>query len=227
MNNTKRVKMIPKIIHYCWFGKKPIPDDRKKCIESWKIFLPDFEIKEWNEDNWDVYKNLYSTQAYGLNKFEFVSDVCRFDVINQYGGIYFDTDVELIKDPTPIIEEGPFVACENEDDPHIATGLGFASESNSNVIKDIIDYYNNISLFTKDGLIDMSSCVIKQTDQFKEWGFIPDNTRIQKIRGFNVYPTEYFCPCNPDKDTLNITNNTYSIHHYHRSWKNGVITLYK
>lgn len=218
--------MIPKIIHYCWFGKNPLPENTRKYIETWKKFLPDYEIKEWNDDNYDVNKTLYTTQAYQFDKYAFVSDYCRFDVLNQYGGIYFDTDVELIKDPTPIIEQGPFVACQCPECPEIATGLGMASYPDSDVLKDILKDYDNSSLTTELGALDLTTCVVRQTRMFKKWGFIPDNTKVQEIRGFKIYPTEYFCPKDPRGDKLTITENTYSIHHYDGSWKKSGITLF-
>ena len=219
--------MIPKIIHYCWFGKDPLPEDCKKYIETWKKFLPDYEIKEWNSSNYDVYKTLYTIQAYQFDKYAFVCDYCRFDVLNQYGGIYFDTDVELIKDPTPIIEQGPFVGCQCPESLEIETGQGMASYPDSDVLKDILKYYNNTSFVTKQGLVDLTVGPVRWTSLFKEWGFIPGINKIQEVRGFKIYPSEYFCPKDLKNNTLNITENTYSIHHFKGSWKKSGMTLYE
>ena len=106
--------MIPKVIHYCWFGRNPLPPLAVKCIESWKKFLPGYEIKEWNEDNFDVNIIPYIQEAYEARKYAFVSDYARFYILYHHGGIYFDTDVEVIKSIDDIIERGAFMGCENE-----------------------------------------------------------------------------------------------------------------
>ena len=109
--------MIPKVIHYCWFGRNPLPPFAVKCIESWKKFLPGYEIKEWNEDNFDVNIIPYTQEAYEARKYAFVSDYARFYILYHHGGIYFDTDVEVIKSIDDIIERGAFMGCENEAKP--------------------------------------------------------------------------------------------------------------
>ena len=106
--------MIPKIIHYCWFGRNPLPELAQKCIASWRKYLPDYEIKEWNEDNFDVNMIPYTAEAYKAKKYAFVSDYARFWILYKYGGLYFDTDVEVIKPMDDIIARGPFMGCENE-----------------------------------------------------------------------------------------------------------------
>ena len=103
---------IPKIIHYCWFGRSPLPELAKKCIASWRKYFPDYEIKEWNEDNFDVNSILYTSQAYQAKKYAFVSDYARFWILYMYGGLYFDTDVEVIRPMDDIIQRGPFMGCE-------------------------------------------------------------------------------------------------------------------
>lgn len=130
--------MIPKVIHYCWFGKKPKPKDVLNCIKSWKKYLPDYEIKEWNEDNYDVYKCQYMADAYKENKWAFVSDYCRLDVVYNYGGVYFDTDVEVIKSFNSLLKENLFCGFEIRDKKYMAKrhidlsenisfGLGFGA----------------------------------------------------------------------------------------------------
>lgn len=104
--------MIPKVIHYCWFGGNPLPDSAKKCISSWRKYLPDYEIKEWNERNFDVKSIPYTREAYRLKKFAFVSDYARMWILYHYGGIYFDTDVEVIKPFNDIIQRGNFMGFE-------------------------------------------------------------------------------------------------------------------
>ena len=108
--------MIPKIIHYCWFGRNPLPPLALECIASWRKFLPDYEIKEWNEDNFDVNSIPYTAEAYRQKKYAYVSDYARFCILYQYGGIYFDTDVEVIKPLNDIIAKGNFMGFEQDPD---------------------------------------------------------------------------------------------------------------
>ena len=141
--------MIPKVIHYCWFGKNPEPDDVKQCIASWHKYLPDYEIKRWDESNYDVHKNQYMSDAYKEKKWAFVSDYCRIDVIYQYGGIYLDTDVEVIKSFDPLLSEEMFCGFESRDplmfkkgaiiEQSVNFGLGFGSVSGHKVLKQILE----------------------------------------------------------------------------------------
>ena len=144
--------MIPKIIHYCWFGHNPLPPLAIKCIASWKKHFPDYEIKEWNEDNFNVNSIPYTYEAYSVGKYAFVSDYARFWILYQYGGIYFDTDVEVIKNMDDIINAGPFMGCENMFIPKnknsiadINPGLGFGAIPKMEIYKNILDYYSNVS----------------------------------------------------------------------------------
>ena len=142
--------MIPKIIHYCWFGRNPLPELALRCIESWKKFLPDYEIKEWNEDNFDVNIIPYTAQAYKAKKYAFVSDYARFWILYQYGGVYFDTDVEVIKPMEEFIKQGSFMGCENGADGgglRVAPGLGLGVESGSELYKEILDKYASFSFY--------------------------------------------------------------------------------
>ena len=102
--------MIPKIIHYCWFGRKPLPPLAVKCIESWKKYLPDYTIKEWNEDNFDINIVPYTREAYEVGKYAFVSDYARFYILYHHGGLYFDTDVEVIRPMDDLVGRGAFLA---------------------------------------------------------------------------------------------------------------------
>lgn len=113
--------MIPKVIHYCWFGRNPLPSLAVKCIESWKKYFPDYEIKEWNENNFNVNIITYTQEAYERKKYAFVSDYARFWILYHYGGLYFDTDVEVIKPMNDIIVKGPFMGCEKDVDKQEST----------------------------------------------------------------------------------------------------------
>ena len=208
--------MIPKIIHYCWFGRNPLPELATKCIESWKKFLPDYEIKEWNEDNYDVRKIPYISEAYDAKKYAFVSDYARLDILYQYGGIYFDTDVEVIKDMTPIIEKGAFAGVEGAG--NLNAGLGIGSPAGMEVFKEVLDSYQEDHFVKPDGSLNFKTIVTRVSDIFYGHGFKKEDT-IQEIKGITVYPTEYFCPKDYLTGKLNITDNTYSIHHYDASWQ--------
>ncbi len=147
--------MIPKVIHYCWFGGNPKPDIINKCIESWKKFCPDWEIKEWNETNFDINEVPYMKEAYDSKKWAFVSDVARLLVIYKYGGIYMDTDVELLSTLYSLTDYEAFFAFESE--RNINTGLGFGAVKHHKIIKAMLDYYNDRH-FTIDGKVDLTPC---------------------------------------------------------------------
>ena len=211
MNNTT----IPKIIHYCWFGGNPLPELAKKCIASWKKFLPDYEIKEWNEQNYDVRKITYTAQAYDAKKYAFVSDYARFDILYQYGGIYFDTDVEVIKPLDEILKRGAFAGVECA--VALAAGLGIASPAASTIYQEILDSYRESSFIKSDGSMDLTTVVTRVSDIFKKHGFT-DKNEIQEVAGVTVYTTEYFCPKDFETGELKITEHTRTIHWFDGSW---------
>lgn len=207
--------MIPKKIHYCWFGGNPLPELAMKCIKSWKKFFPDYEIIEWNENNYDVYKIPYISQAYKAKKYAFVSDFARFDILYEHGGLYFDTDVEVIKSMDKIIEQGAFAGVEFPG--KLNAGLGLASPAASPIYKEILDSYRKSTFITEDGQNDLTTVVTRVSDIFKKYGFTDEN-KIQKIADVTIYPVEFFCPKNYETGILSITENTCSIHHYDSSW---------
>ncbi len=210
---------IPKIIHCCWFGGNPLPELAQKCIASWKKFLPDYEIKEWNEENYDIRKIPYIAQAYDAKKYAFVSDYARFDILYQQGGLYFDTDVEVIKPLDEILKRGAFAGVERAGS--LAAGLGLASPAASPVYKEILDSYKNSSFIKDDGSMDLTTVVTRVSDIFKKHGFT-DKNEIQTVAGVTVYPTEYFCPKDYVSGKINITRNTHTIHWYDGSWLSPV-----
>ena len=238
---------IPRIIHYCWFGGNPLPDDAKKCIASWKKFFTDYEIKEWNESNYDLNYCPYVKEAYEAKKWAFVSDYARFDILYKYGGLYFDTDVEVIKSFDDILKNGAFMGQEagalSGVDPTsnkagsvdslesresavvanpglgiaVAPGLGIAVAPGLRLYKEILDYYNGIH-FLKDGVIDTTTVCTHVTEILKKYGYDEYKEAIQEVAGITVYPPEYFCPQNYETGELKITENTRSIHHYAATW---------
>lgn len=133
--------MIPKKIHYCWFGKNPLPNEVKKCIESWKLFCPDYEIIEWNEENYDVFKIDYMAEAYKAEKYAFVSDYARLDIIYNNGGIYLDTDVELIRPLDDLLHHSCYLGMELPG--RVATGLGFGAVKGNNFLYENMKYYEH------------------------------------------------------------------------------------
>ncbi|MEG2403179.1 MAG: glycosyltransferase [Muribaculaceae bacterium] len=214
--------MIPKIIHYCWFGGKPLPKSAIKCISSWKKYLPDYEIKEWNEINFDVNIIAYTAEAYNFKKYAFVSDYARFWILHQYGGIYFDVDVELIKPLSPILDKGSFLGIESLN--NVAPGLGFGCNPGLGFLKNMINLYSLLHFDEGGGIMNKKTIVEYTTDELIKHGLICSGD-IQYIEGFWIYPPEYFCPINYQSGKLKITKNTYSIHHYDASWHSPKDTI--
>ena len=212
--------MIPKVIHYCWFGHGNIPKLGKKCIASWRKFFPDYEIKEWNEHNFDVNIIPYTADAYAAKKYAFVSDYARFWILYHYGGIYFDTDVEVIRPMNVMIEHGPFMGAETSvsrgERLYVNPGIGISSESNHPFIKDCLDLYKGLEFKYKKGKWTKTICEyitelldkqgLKQTDD------------IQSLCGFTIYPWDYMCPISTKGFVMHKTENTVCIHHYAASW---------
>ena len=216
--------MIPKVIHYCWFGGNPLPDDAKKCIESWRKFFPEYEIKEWNERNFDVNCCDYVKEAYAAKKWAFVSDYARFWILYHEGGLYFDTDVEVIKDMSDIIAQGAFMGCEIDDkctadfSMGANPGLGMGANPGLSIYKEILDYYEKIH-FSCEG--NITETVVAHTSKIlKSHGWI-GNGKIEQIEGVTIYPPEYFSPMDYKTGKLDITPNTRSIHWYTASWQSS------
>ena len=211
--------MIPKIIHYCWVGGAPKPDSVLYCIESWKKYCPEYEIREWNENNYDFTRNNYMNQAYEAKKWGFVPDYARLDIIYQYGGIYLDTDVELIKNFDDLLNHNSFFGFEDTGDGEffVACGLGFGAEAHNDLIKLLRDYYDEIDFTNNDGSLNLMPAPRHNASIFKEYGVLMDN-QIQNIEGNVFYPSEYFCPKIFKTGKMTITKRTHSIHHFSASW---------
>lgn len=217
--------MIPKKIHYCWFGRNPLPESAKKCIASWKKYFPDYEIVEWNEDNYDVNKILYTQQAYVAKKYAFVSDYARFDILYHHGGVYFDTDVEVIKSFDDILANGAFMGCEIDGSDSLkdergiaaAPGLGIAAAPGLDLYKLILDFYATQCFLNEDGSINQETVVTKTTKVLCERG-MQNIKGIQRVGEVTIYPKEYFNPMNSNTGKMDITENTHSIHWYNMSW---------
>lgn len=209
--------MIPKKIHYCWFGGNPLPNEAKKCIESWRKYCPDFEIIEWNESNYDINCCEYVKQSYEAKKWAFVSDYARFDILYRYGGLYFDTDVEMIKPIDDILEKGSFMGIEDANGGVVNPGLGLAAIPNLDLYKEILEFYQCQYFYNTDGSFNQTTVVAYTTSILEKHGFKKKNV-IQFIEGIYIYPMEYFCPMNYYTGEINITVNSRTIHHYSCSW---------
>ena len=207
--------MIPKIIHYCWFGGKPLPPLAEKCLASWKKFLPEYEIIEWNENNFPLDDYIFAKQAIENRKFAFISDVCRLHAIKYHGGIYMDTDVEALKTLDDFLHHNAFSGFENDD--FVPTGL-MASEKNGAWATEMLAYYDNRPFIKSDGTLDTVSNTFIITQLMREKGFKMNNT-LQEIPGYVAfYPNEYFCPKSYKTGNIDLTANSYCIHHFAKSW---------
>lgn len=207
---------IPKIIHYCWLGRNPKPQSVLRCIESWKKFCPDYEIKEWNEDNLDLSYNLYTKQAYEARAWAFATDYIRLWIVYTYGGVYLDTDVQLIKSLDPLLKNKAFMGFENKE--YIASGLGFGAEAGSRAIHEQMKIYESIKFVNADGTFNRVPTPEYLTKVMKSFGLTNDTGKIQNVLDMTCYPKEYFAPKDFSSGRLRITKNTYSIHHYDSSW---------
>lgn len=212
--------MIPKKIHYCWFGGKELPKEAKECIESWKKYFPDYEIIEWNESTVELDSCEYVKQAYERKKWAFVSDYFRFQGLYEYGGIYFDTDVKVLQSMESVIKEGAYFAKETErDGGTVNSGLGMAVEPHNAIYKEMLDSYNKDKFINKDGSENLTTVCQRMTKLLIEHGYDirKEYTEIQCVDGIKIYPSEYFCPMGYDGIT-NVTPRTYTIHLYNASW---------
>lgn len=207
--------MIPKIIHYCWFGKGEKPESAQRCIDSWKRFCPNFEIREWNEDNCDYLAMPFTAEAYEKKKYAFVSDVMRLVVLEKYGGVYFDTDVELIKDISPLLGDEGFIGFEN--DMYVNSGQIIASVPHQPVIQAMIEEYKTLHFVQPDGSVTPIGCPKVNTAVMKRFG-LETNGKEQFVAGVRVYPADYFNPLDSVTGKLTKTANTYSIHWYSMTW---------
>lgn len=208
--------MIPKIVHYCWFGGQEKPDEVKQCIASWRKYLPGWEICEWNETNFDIDRYLYTKEAYALKKWAFVSDVARLQILYENGGIYLDVDVEFIK-PFPeeyLRYEG---ICGFEHTATIAPGLLFGIQKGHPFMKTLLDSYQNEEFrIPLDGIYKTINMRI--TEALEQRG-LKKNNQLQTVDGIRIFPSEYFCGYDTDIREPDITSNTICWHHYMGSWQ--------
>ena len=208
--------IIPKVIHYCWFGHNPIPDKYKVWMESWHKFCPDYEIKEWNESNYDITKNKYMMQAYENKKWGFVPDYARLDIIYTHGGIYLDTDVEIVASFDELLYQKGFAGFESEQ--FVALGLGFGAVKGLPIIKEMMDYYDNQEFVNEDGSLNLIASPRLQTGILMEHG-LQANGEYQIIDGMTIFPEKMFCGKSVLSRMIMLKPYTRSIHYFDASWQ--------
>lgn len=208
--------MVPKIIHYCWFGKNKMPHKLVRNINSWEKMNPSFKVIKWDESNFNIMEsNKFVKDAYLSENWAFVSDYVRLYAIYNYGGVYLDTDVKLIKSLDQVLLRFPNGFMGYEDEDYVASGLGFAAEEKNKIIGEMLQYYNTIS-FDQNNKDDIA-CPIINTKILRKHGLLGNNKK-QKINNITILPMEYLCPKNLEDGKVKITNNTISIHEYNASW---------
>ena len=203
--------MIPKKIHYCWFGRGPKPALAQKCIASWRRYMPDYEIIEWNEDNFDPGYNAYTKMCYEQRKFAFLTDYLRLLIVEEHGGIYFDTDVEALRSFDDLLDQPAFAGFESEN--FIASGLGFGAEPHNPAIAAMLQAYDPLL----DGQHGVIGCPKLNTEALLPLGLKLDGEK-QDLGTIRLYPVDYFNPMNSTTGVIRKTENTHSIHLYSMSW---------
>ena len=217
--------MIPKMIHYCWFGGNPLPKLAKKCIRSWKKHCKGYKIIRWDESNFDISAcPLYVRQAYEAKKWAFVTDYVRLKVVYDQGGTYLDTDVELLKSLDGLLDCHAYFGF--EDDKHIATGLGFGAEKGAPILREMMDDYAEIPFLLADGSFDQTACPVRNTQVLLRHGMV-QNGVYQAVEGIVLYPPEVFCPIDLVNGGLRKSKDTVAIHWFSGSWMSETIQAEK
>lgn len=217
--------MIPKVIHYCWFGGKPIPNELRKYMKSWKRLCPDYQIRKWDESNFDVDRHPFVKAAYAAEAWAFVSDYARLKVVYDHGGIYLDTDIELLKNTDFLLEHDFFIGIQQKgkcDQAYATTGLGFGAVKYHEVVRKMMNEYDEIGFDLESK--EKFACPILNTKVLNGYGYKPSDD-VQNYNGMVVYPSEFFDPCSPGSDKMLLTGNTVSIHHYSATWMDSQTRL--
>lgn len=214
MLQTDAVQIIPKIIHYCWFGGAPIPGRFQENIDTWKKCCPDYEIRQWNETNYDVSKNRYMLRAYESRKWGFVPDYARLDIVETQGGIYLDTDVRMVRSFEPLLQFGMF--CGFESMTRINLGQGFGAVKGHPVVRRLREEYENLEFIDPDGKMNTVPSPVYQTRGLERLGAVINGT-LQQLGNVIIFPQEYFSPINEFGYGMQ-TENTFSVHQYDGSW---------
>ena len=208
--------LIPKKIHYCWFGKKEIPEQNRIWMETWKYYCPDYEIIRWDESNYDYNKVLFMKEAYEKGKYAFVSDCARLEIIYENGGVYLDTDVELLQSLDPLLRNHAFCGTYYSV-PAVAFGLGFGGEKSFLLFKEMYERYCEKDVHYT-GNSYKNTCLYFQTDVLNRYGYKQYSNMQQIINGLVVFPTDVLSPMDLDGNILSKTDNSVAIHHFDASW---------
>lgn len=203
-------EIIPRKIHYCWFGGGEMPEESKEYIDGWKKMCPDYEIIRWDESNYDVHKNSYMSSAYKAKKWAFVSDYARIDVVNTYGGIYLDVDVELVKPLDVLLKEEAF--CGFQNDREVSFGLGFGACAHNKILEEILELYAHLEW---DG--GKVACPVYQTEAMKTFGLELNNS-FQRLEQFTILPASVLCGCGSILNRKVVMEETIAVHHFQGSW---------
>lgn len=205
---------IPKIIHYCWFGPKEIPELEQKCIESWKNYLPEYEVMFWNEATFDINSVEYVKQAYEAKKYAFVSDYVRMYALYTYGGVYFDTDLELLSNLNDYLMNDVFLGFENRT---MAAAGAIGSIKTHFLLKNMMNYYNGNSFIDSNGNMDTTTVVQILTKFLLKIGFKQENSE-QLINGIHIYERNVFYPKMLSNKRFQVTKRSVSVHYGSASW---------
>lgn len=206
--------MIPKKIHYIWFGSQALPESAKRCIESWQKFCPDYEIVFWNQSNYDIESSPFVKEAFEAKKYAFASDYARLDIVNKFGGFYLDTDVELVDSLDSLRSYEAVMGTELPG--RVATGLGFGAVAHSKIVELNLAQYQGLH-FKLNSKYNLKTCVEYTTNLLIDYGLQPI-AEIQHLDGVTILPPEYLCPIDIGTSKLHMTANTLSIHHYAATW---------
>lgn len=222
--------MIPHLIHYCWFGGNPLPPLETQCLASWKMHMPDYQVMRWDESNFDIHlAPIYVRQAYEAHKYAFVSDYVRLWALEQYGGIYMDTDVEVIKSFDSLLNDTAFIGLE-ESKVHMPGTCVMGCEAHCQWVKDMLALYDNITFIKQDGSVDLTTNVARMGNRMVLAGLNRPQSSADKHPwrhnqflmewGLRVYTHDYFSPITSTR-VMRKTSNTYSIHRFAGSWVDG------
>lgn len=206
--------MIPKVIHYCWFGNSPLPPLAERCIESWHRHFPGWTIRRCDEHDFDVNGMAYTREAYAAGKHAFVSDVARFELLHRYGGVYFDTDVEVIRSFDDVLAAGPFMG---QEAVSVNPGLGMAAYAGMPFLEEMLRHYAGLHFTDSDGRV-LGGTVVSHTTKLLEAHGYERRRTIQQAAGFTIYPEEWFNPLDDLTGRLRISSDTHSIHRYAKTW---------
>lgn len=210
------INKIPKIIHYIWVGGKEKSELAKKCIESWRKYCPDYQIIEWNESNFDMNQNLYLKQAYQAKKFAFVSDYMRLKVLYDFGGIYMDTDVEVVKPLDEFLKHNAFSGFENQ--VWMPTAV-MGAEKHSKWIERLLAVYDKLTFLNDNGSYNLTTNVTYMSIVTQKFYKVKLNNTYQELDdGLVIYPNDWFCPKDYVSQKIMLTDNTHAIHHFNGSW---------